>query len=510
MKESTLLISILVVLLASIFRITNLDLIEFKADEGINLFLASRPIFGHTFPPGGTVSSLGVLNFPLMNYILFPVVLISTDPRFIVLFIALLNSLSIGGLFLIFNRYHGTKVALISSLLLTLSPWAILFSRKIWSQDFVLPLTVPLIFAIYKLLVDKKDSYWILYAISSLLLIQIYHSALFFIIPFSVLLIFKRRPKLKYLLLGSIIGIVPALPYLIYQATNSCPDCATFMAVRERLSPVFSPEIFIRPLQIMGRGNMQTILGSDMVTFFKEFPLIFQMQKVFYLEYFLLPMGFVLFWKKFKDFQPLLISIIALPFIYFLLRIEPFIHYFLITLPFLFLLVAFCLKWLLDHDRIIFQSIGVTSLLALIITSVLFNYAFFELVKKGNGLRGDYGRTYIKTREVHEAMFANYKNDPYYQEMIITSYIPPSLIHGDIGIAKMLYSKESVEKEIPEIEERLRKVPEDPRMHAKLIFYYTRTVPTENTLKLLEQKSKQIPGYFPIYSEVKRFYIDKN
>lgn len=508
--KSTLIIAALVVLLASIFRITNPDLIEFKADEGINLFLSTRPIFGHPFPPGGTVSSLGVLNFPLMNYILFPIVSISADPRFIVLFIGLLNSIAIGALFLIFNRYHGMKIALISSILLALSPWAILFSRKIWAQDLVMPLTIPFILALHKILLEKKGNYWILYIISSLLLIQIYHSALFFIIPLSILLFLKRRPKIKHILLGSIIGIVPALPYFIYQLTNSCPDCTTFIAVKERLSPSFYPQIFIRPLQIMGRGNMQSIIGEDMVTFLREFPLIFQMQKVFYLEYVLLPLGFILFWKKYKEFRPLLRAIIILPVIYFVFRIEPFIHYFLITLPFLFLLTAFGIKWLLDNNRIILRSIGAFSLMLLIFASVLFNYAFLELVKKGNGLKGDYGRTYIKTREFHESMFANYKSDSHYQEMIITSYIPPNLLHGDIGIAKMIYSKEGIEKEMPQIEERLKKVPEDPRMHSKLIYYYTRTIPTKETIKLLEKKSKDIPGYFPIYSEVKNFYYTKN
>ena len=86
LKRSYLLLIVLA--LSLLFRITNLDLIEFKADEGINLFLASRPIFGHGFAPGGTVSSLGVTNFPLINYLLLPLVMISKDPRIISFFIA--------------------------------------------------------------------------------------------------------------------------------------------------------------------------------------------------------------------------------------------------------------------------------------------------------------------------------------------------------------------------------------------------------------------------------------
>src|SRR3990167_3896568 len=121
---------ILILSLSLLFRIANLDLIEFKADEGINLFLSSRPIFGHGFAPGGTVSSLGITNFPLVNYLLFPLVLTSLDPGIISFFIALINSLAIVAFFVIVRRYYNEVIAFSSSALIAISPWAILFSRK--------------------------------------------------------------------------------------------------------------------------------------------------------------------------------------------------------------------------------------------------------------------------------------------------------------------------------------------------------------------------------------------
>ena len=69
-KRLTLLLFLFIVAASAIFRITNLNLIEFKDDEAINLFLAARPLFGHPFPPGGTVSSIGLLNPPFFNYLL--------------------------------------------------------------------------------------------------------------------------------------------------------------------------------------------------------------------------------------------------------------------------------------------------------------------------------------------------------------------------------------------------------------------------------------------------------
>ena len=93
-------------LLSLFFRITNLDLMEFKTDEAVNLLLAARPLFGHAFPPGGTVSSLGILNPPLFNYILLPIILINLDPKFVTFFIGLINSLAVALFFLIVRRYY--------------------------------------------------------------------------------------------------------------------------------------------------------------------------------------------------------------------------------------------------------------------------------------------------------------------------------------------------------------------------------------------------------------------
>ncbi len=495
----------LVFLIACIFRLTNLDLIEFKADEAINLFLASRPIFGYPFPPGSTVSSLGVLNFPLFNYMLFPFVLISRDPKLISFFIALINALSVGILYLIFKKYYGQTVGIISSVIIALSPWAILFSRKIWIQDLVIPLTIPLLFAIHKIIFDKENKYYLLLAFSLLILIQLYLPSIFFVVPFLVLLFaFKNHIDYKYFIAGGLIGLIPTIPYLAYQITNACPDCQALFAVNDRLNPQYFSSIFIRPFQILGRGNFQTVLGDDMLTLSLLYPLSYHAQKIFYLEYILIPIGAILYFKKYIRMRFLLLSAIALPIVYYLLHLEPFIHYFIILVPLLSLFVGVAITRLFELNQI--GRIAAISIFLLICSaSIAFNTGFYSLIRANGGLKGNYGGIYENSARDHKKLLANYINDPHYEEMYLTSFIPYNLMHGNIGIAKTIYPRHITEAKLPELEKRLKEFPLDPRVHAELIAYYTDS-PSLSKLIMLAHKTAENQEFVPIYNEVKDFY----
>ena len=59
------------------------------------------------------------------------------------------------------------------------------------------------------------------------------------------------------------------------------------------------------------------------------------------------------------------------------------------------------------------------------------------------------------------------------------------------------------------LEERLKIVPVDRRVQNELIAYYTREVPSEETLESLKKKSEEIEGFGPIYREVLNFYNEQ-
>lgn len=491
----------------SIFRLTNLDLIEFKTDEAINLFLAARPIFGHAFAPGSTVSSVGVLNPPLLNYLLFPLTLISLDPRFITFFIALANTLGIGFFALVIKKYHNNILAYITGLLIAFSPWGIIYSRKIWTQDLIFPFFIPFLFSLYKVSVEKDEKYWFVFSIFSAFLIQLHQTSLFFIfLIFLFLIINKVKINFKYLIIGFVVGLIPFIPYIIYQVSNSCPDCTAIATVKERVSSFYQVAIFARPFQILGKGNFQILLGADTLTIAQNYPFIYKLEKVFYLEYLLLPLGIYAFWKQDKKIRYMIFSVALLPLIYFLLKIEPLMHYLIIVSPLLFLFLAFSIYYLTKKIK----WLGVSVFSLLIVYSFFYNLTFFDLLKNQKSLKGDYGTAFITTWKNTEKSFLPYKTDQGYKEMFLTSFIPDDLVFGFQPVGNMLYSPKEISKqELANLDSLLEERPFDPRIKQKILAYYTINTPTKTTLKEIKSKLS-IKEYDEIYKKVLELYYAKN
>lgn len=501
---------LIVVLFSSFFRITNLSVIEFKADEAINLFLASRPLFGHPFPPGGTVSSVGILNPPVLNYILFPMTLISLDPKIISFFIGLINSIAIGFLFLILKRYFGLANAFIAAMFFAFSPWSILFSRKIWAQDFIIPLSVFLFYSLFKLVLEKKPVYWTGYVVFSLLLIQLHQSIIFFLLPLTIFLVLqKTKLNFKYIAVGFAIGILPLIPYLLYQISNGYQDYYALIAVKERLTPARSLSLLMRPFQIMGQGNFQFILGSgDMLNFSQNYPFVFQLRKLFYIEYLLLPIGMLIFWKNYIKFRFLVYITVLLPFIYFILRIEPEMHYFIILTPLLFLFIANVFYFMFKSNNSLFKLSSVLLFFTLILSSITFNFYFFKYLNEKKMLQGDYGTSFALSEPKTKEVFLKYQNQKDYQEMILASYVPQNLMYGYLPIAKMLYSFEETENNLGILEKKLKDNPDDARIRNEILAFYTSDLESK-TLDALREKAKLYFFYRPIYKEAYNTYLSR-
>lgn len=502
------LLFLLIFLLSTTFRITNLDLIEFKTDEAVNLLLASRPLFGYSFPYGGTVSSLGILNPPLFNYILFPIVAINLDPKFVSFTIALINSFSVAFFFLIVRRFYGLSIALISSTLFALSPWAILYSRKIWMQDLLIPFFLIVFYSVHKLILDKKSIYWLPYTFASLILIQLHQASLIFVAILTLFLLRTVKLNFKYIFWGIIIGLLPLFPYAIYQFNNACPDCQSFFEARNRLSPKFSPEVFLRPLQILNQGSFRFIMGNDTLTFSQNFPFIDLIRKISYLEYILLPIGVLLFIKRFKTFRFFAFAAIFLSLLYFILRFEPFMHYYIIILPLLFLFLGVALNFFILNKNLILKNLGFSVLLSLILVSFLFNFFFFRHLREKGSFEGDYGTAfYVSSKERNERI-TNLK-DISNKEAFLESFIPLNYAFGFQPLGKMLYG-DLKEEEIPFLEEKLTKEVENQKVKHQLLAYHTKNELSLETVDFLRKKVSEIPRYESLYKEVYQYYLSSN
>lgn len=505
-----MLLFLVIVACAALFRLTNLHLVEFKTDEAINILLAARPLFGQPLPPGATLSSIGIMNPPLFTYLLSPITLISLDPRTISFFIGLANTLAIGGLFLTVKKYYGRRVSLITSLLLSFSPWAILYSRKIWMQDLLVPFFVPFFLSLHKLVVERKQKYWVVYVASVLLFIQLHQASIVFLLLVSLFLVRKVKINASYIVIGFLLGFLPLVPYLLYEVQNACPDCQTFFAAKNQLRASPTPLIFLRPLQIVGQGNFHFVLGDDMLSFAKKFPLVFALRKLFYAEYLLLPFDMFVFMKKAKKLRFLATTALLLPCAYFLLRVEPLMHYFIIVSPLLSLFVAFGFFFLLTHRNRLISLSATALLLGVLFASIAFNIAFFSLLEKQKSVLGDYGTTLAESMRTTREKFKNYEHRKDYQEVVLASYIPIWLMFGYLPPARMLYPREQLVTKLAFLEKEVKEMPDNPKALHQLVAYHTLSPPTRETVAFLRKKYKEMSEYKVIYREVYADYLKRN
>jgi dolichyl-phosphate-mannose-protein mannosyltransferase len=147
--------------LGAALRLYRLDAMEFKFDEqqGLTLaaqLLADRPwATGTSWPTHGMVSSHGVGNAPLFTWIVALLWSVAGNPVGVVALIAAMNAGCLYPLWRWARRHMDEERALLMLAIFAVSPFAVLFSRKIWTQDLLLPGITTLLWAIEWLRGDR-------------------------------------------------------------------------------------------------------------------------------------------------------------------------------------------------------------------------------------------------------------------------------------------------------------------------------------------------------------------
>lgn len=148
--------------LAAFLRFAQPGVTEFKRDEAslsrLSLNLAQAQ--GEDFPFLGIGSSVGFPNSPINVYIFAIPYAVSNNPIIATLFVGFLNVLAVALTWKLARRYFGAEAALIAALLLATSPWAVIYSRKIWAQDLLPPFVVATLFTGLLGFIESKPKRW--------------------------------------------------------------------------------------------------------------------------------------------------------------------------------------------------------------------------------------------------------------------------------------------------------------------------------------------------------------
>lgn len=201
--------------LATLLRLGAPGVVEFKRDEANLSSMALDMARGREFPLLGIDSSVGIRNAPVNVWIMALPYLFSSDPLPATQFVGLMNVGAVLLTYLLVRRYYGPLAAVVAGLTFAVSPWAVVYSRKIWAQD-MLPLFVVATVGtgLLGFVERKRWAQWLHLPLLSLTG-QI-HYVSFVLIPITLYLLVVGQRKLTRAFYGSIalMALVTA-PYVI-------------------------------------------------------------------------------------------------------------------------------------------------------------------------------------------------------------------------------------------------------------------------------------------------------
>src|SRR5579859_1046294 len=217
---------IAILALAAILRLGWPGTVEFKRDEANLSALTLNMVHGQGIPLLGIDSSVGIRNPPISVYLMAPPYIVSSSPVLATLYVGLLNVIAVGLLYALARRYYGPRAAMITGLLYAVSPWAVVYSRKIWAQD-LLPVFVLLTVGsgLLGFLEGKRKAQFVhlpLLAITG----QIHYGA-FVLIPVTLALIALGRRRIqREFAFSFVLTSLVVLPYAlgVVQASLSPQD----------------------------------------------------------------------------------------------------------------------------------------------------------------------------------------------------------------------------------------------------------------------------------------------
>ncbi|HUB65947.1 MAG TPA: hypothetical protein VL981_00520 [Candidatus Methylacidiphilales bacterium] len=210
---------------ALFLRFGRWDLLEFKGDEATALQLALGCIQQGRLPTAGLMSSIGAANPPLFIYLLIPIVALSANLAIITSYIAASGTAAVVVCWHIGRKYYSPAVGLIAAAFFAVSPWAVIYSRKIWAQDFVPVFASLTLWALHALISGKnrRAIFWVV--LLPLCLIQIHYSGFALTAAVGCILLLLR-PKFdwRFATGGAVVAFIVLIPFLYEQTNNGWAD----------------------------------------------------------------------------------------------------------------------------------------------------------------------------------------------------------------------------------------------------------------------------------------------
>lgn len=208
---------ILVLLAGAALRFSFFPYMEWKGDEQTAVALARGFLDRPELLPHGLQSSLAVYQPPLFIYVVALFWWLTPSPLGVNAWITALNCAGLVLAAAYFWRRLGGSLGLTALLFFAVSPWAVIYSKKIWSQDLVLPFLIPA-FMLFDRVLERPRSralapFLVLFTLASQM-----HLSVWLLAPALAWIWWRRRSPLHLpgLAAGVLFGVLAYAPYLAF------------------------------------------------------------------------------------------------------------------------------------------------------------------------------------------------------------------------------------------------------------------------------------------------------
>ena len=350
-KGRDLLVICIILLIAGWMRLGRNGIVEYFHDDAMLSTLALEMADGENFPLTGILSSTGIPNPATSVYLMAIPFSLSSDPNFAIQFVMLLNVVGVGILWVIAHRYFGRQAGIFASLAYAINPWAVLFSRKIWAQDFHTPLILLGILLLLYGFWESSDRKGWKQALAQTLSIPILlfafqiHFAALALTPTILLALWAGRKQIiwRAMILSFFLSAGVLFPYIIgltqtlEQDSTRISDAAGRSSVSEGLSITSEP--ILDTVYLSSGTGLETWVAPDQQDqLSKTYPPLTQAGLLFSG---LMLLGVIVVWQKHRQFMLLMLIWAFLPQCALILNWTPiYVHYFIPSIPAMLLLAG--------------------------------------------------------------------------------------------------------------------------------------------------------------------------
>ena len=222
---------VLAIFLAAYLRLAHLERSHSGGDQAVLVSIALRWVVHGQFPLASNKSSVGLMNPPLLEYLLAIPLLFQRNMLAVAQFVALVNLASVVATFLVVRALFGPRLALLATLLYAVNPWSVYYSRLIWNPT-VIPLFSALLLGSLPMAIvsRRKALHLALTFVWLAAVIQLHLGSLILALAVGlVLLIFRKQIALKSLVVGALLFALTFAPFLVYEQETGFADVGEYL-----------------------------------------------------------------------------------------------------------------------------------------------------------------------------------------------------------------------------------------------------------------------------------------